>query len=56
MRYGWLKNATYLLGQYGDGLLVFSIAKVDTVDGQNGITDMQPSTPVCRLARMDLGN
>lgn len=56
MRYERQKQATYLLGQYGDGLFVFSIAKVDTVDGQNGITDMQPSTPVCRLGGMDLGN
>lgn len=56
MRYGRLKTATYLLRQYGDGLLVFSVAKIDTVDGQNGVTDMQPSTPVCRLGGMDLGN
>lgn len=50
------ENATYLLGQYGDSLLVFSIAKIDAVDSQNGVADVQPSAPVCRLARMDLGN
>lgn len=50
------KNATYLLGQYGDGLLVFGVAKVDAVDGQDGVADVQPPAPVRGLGGMDLGN
>lgn len=35
---------------------MLSVAKVDAVDGQNGVADVEPSAPVCRLRGMDLGN
>ncbi|KAF3849462.1 hypothetical protein F7725_019181 [Dissostichus mawsoni] len=44
----------YLLGQDGDGLLVFGVSQVDAVDGEDGVPHMQTPTSVCRLGGMDL--
>lgn len=47
--------ALYLLGQNGDGFLVFGVSQIDAVNSEDGISDVQTSTSVRGLTRMDLG-
>lgn len=46
----------YLLGQNGDSFLVFGISQIDAVNREDGVSNMQTSTSVRGLTRMDLGN
>lgn len=44
----------YLLGQNGDRLFVFGISQVDSVDGEDGVADVQTSTSLRGLTHMNL--
>lgn len=44
----------HLLGQDVHGLLVFGVAQVDAVDGQDGVAHVEPTATLSRLSGMDL--
>lgn len=44
----------YLLGQDGHSFLVFGVSQIDAVNSEDGISNVETSTSICRLTRMDL--